>query len=73
MPQQAVSADIIPNSAVGIFSPKKEGTKIKAARVLIRWLALKFRSLYLAQLATLKSNNSKEISFLKTLQRLHPK
>ncbi len=26
MSQQAVSADIIPNSAVGIFSPKTEGT-----------------------------------------------
>jgi hypothetical protein len=33
--QQAVSADIIPNSAVGIFSPKTEGTKTKAATVLI--------------------------------------
>jgi hypothetical protein len=28
MSQQAVSADIIPNS-VGIFSPKTEGTKTK--------------------------------------------
>jgi hypothetical protein len=27
MSQQAVSADIIPNLAVGIFSPKTEGTK----------------------------------------------
>jgi hypothetical protein len=27
MSQQAVSADIIPNSSVGIFSPKTEGTK----------------------------------------------
>jgi hypothetical protein len=27
MSQQAVSADIIQNSAVGIFSPKTEGTK----------------------------------------------
>ncbi len=27
MSQQAVSAEIIPNSAVGIFSPKAEGTK----------------------------------------------
>ncbi len=33
MSQQAVSADIIPNSAVGIFSPKTVGTKTKAARV----------------------------------------
>ncbi len=28
MSQQAVSADIIPNSAVGIFSPITEGTKV---------------------------------------------
>jgi len=27
MSQQAVSANIIPSSAVGIFSPKTEGTK----------------------------------------------
>jgi len=27
MSQQAVSADIIPNSSVGIFSPNTEGTK----------------------------------------------
>jgi hypothetical protein len=33
MSQQGVSADIIPNSAVGMFSPKTEGTKPKAARV----------------------------------------
>jgi hypothetical protein len=33
MSQQAVSADIIPNSAVGIFAPKTEGTKTLAARV----------------------------------------
>jgi hypothetical protein len=32
MSQQAVSADIIPNSAVGIFFPKTEGTKTLAAR-----------------------------------------
>jgi hypothetical protein len=56
--QQAVSADIIPNSDVGIFSPKTEGTKTKAARVLIRWLQHKFRSLYFAHLATLISSNS---------------
>jgi hypothetical protein len=30
--QQGVSADIIQNSAVGNFSPKTEGTKLKAAR-----------------------------------------
>jgi hypothetical protein len=35
MSQQAVSADIFPNSVVGIFSPKTEGTKTKAARVLV--------------------------------------
>jgi hypothetical protein len=39
MSQQAVSADIIPNSAVGIFSPKTEGTKTKAARVYTDKLA----------------------------------
>jgi hypothetical protein len=33
MVQQAISADIIPNSAVGIFSPKPEGTKTLAANV----------------------------------------
>jgi hypothetical protein len=31
--QQAVSADIIPNSPVGIFSLKTDGTKTKAAGV----------------------------------------
>jgi hypothetical protein len=34
MSQLAVSADIIPNSAVGLFSLKTEGTKLKAAGVL---------------------------------------
>jgi hypothetical protein len=34
MSQQAVSADIIPISAVGIFSRKQKGTKTKAATVL---------------------------------------
>jgi hypothetical protein len=29
MSQQGVSADIIPNSAVGILSPKTEGTRHK--------------------------------------------
>jgi hypothetical protein len=33
MVQQAISADIIPNSAVGIFSPKPEGKKTLAASV----------------------------------------
>jgi hypothetical protein len=47
MSQQAVSADIITNSAVEIFYPKTEGRKTKAARVLIRWLPRKFGSLYL--------------------------
>jgi hypothetical protein len=37
MSQQAVSADIIPNSAIGIFSPKTEETKTKAAKILISW------------------------------------
>jgi hypothetical protein len=31
MSQKAVSDDIIPNSDAGIFSPKTEGTKTKAA------------------------------------------
>jgi hypothetical protein len=31
--QVKVSADIIQNSAVGIFSPNTEGTKTSAARV----------------------------------------
>jgi hypothetical protein len=35
MSQQVVSSDIIPNSTVGIFSPKTQGTKTKAARVLV--------------------------------------
>jgi hypothetical protein len=58
MSQQAVSADIIPNSAVEIFSSKTEETKTKAARILIRWLPHKFGSLIFAHLATLKSVNS---------------
>ncbi len=33
MSQQAASADIIPTSAVGIFSQKKEGTKTLADRL----------------------------------------
>ncbi len=51
--QEALSADTIPNLAVGIFSPKTERTKAKAVRVLIRWLLHKFRSLDFAHLATL--------------------
>jgi hypothetical protein len=42
MSQQGVSADIILNSAVKIFSPKTKGTKTKIAGVLTRWLADKF-------------------------------
>jgi hypothetical protein len=46
MSQQAVSADIIPNSAVGIFSPKTEEQKHKQlGGVLISWLPHKSRSL----------------------------
>jgi hypothetical protein len=45
MSLQAVSADIILNSDVGIFSPKTEGAKTKAVRLLISWLTCKFRSL----------------------------
>jgi hypothetical protein len=33
MSEEAVSADIIPNLAVGILSPKTKGTKTYAARV----------------------------------------
>ncbi len=33
MSQKAVSADIIPNSADGIFPPKTEGTKAYSVRV----------------------------------------
>jgi hypothetical protein len=33
MAQQVISADIIPNSAVGIYSPKAEGTKPLASSV----------------------------------------
>jgi hypothetical protein len=33
MAHQAVSADIIPNSAVEIFSPKTKGKKTLAVRV----------------------------------------
>jgi hypothetical protein len=43
MSQQAVSAGIIQNSAVGNFSSKTEGAKTKA--VLISWLPHKFGSL----------------------------
>jgi hypothetical protein len=35
MSQQAASADIIPNSVVGIYSPQTEGIKTKAVRVLV--------------------------------------
>jgi hypothetical protein len=56
--QQAVSADIIPNSAVGIFFPNTEGTKTKAARVLIRWFTTQIWKLIFTPLATLKSSNS---------------
>jgi hypothetical protein len=58
MSQQVFSADTIPNSAVGIFSQKTEGTKTKAARVLISWLPRNLETFYFAHLATLKSNNS---------------
>jgi hypothetical protein len=58
MSQRAVSADTIPNSAVGIFSPKTEGTKTKAARVHDKVVTTQFKNFYFAHLATLKSNNS---------------
>jgi hypothetical protein len=40
--QQAVSANIILDSAAEIFSSKTEETKKKAARKLIRWSPRKF-------------------------------
>jgi hypothetical protein len=59
MSQKAVCAYIIPNSAVGIFSQKQKGHKVKSSlgtdMVVV---ASKFRSLYFANLATLKSRNS---------------
>ncbi len=59
MSQQAVSADTIPNSAVGIFFPKTEGKKTKAAiGYTYNVVTTQFRSLYFAHLATLESNNS---------------
>jgi hypothetical protein len=53
MSQQAVLADIIPNSAVEIFSQKTEGTKTKAATIWKQIWKLTF-----AHLAILKSCNS---------------
>jgi hypothetical protein len=35
MSQQGVSTDIIENLAVGIFSPKTDGTKTKAASYVL--------------------------------------
>jgi hypothetical protein len=70
MSPQAVSADTIQNSAVGIFSPKTGGTKTKADKKV----TTQFKSLYFAHLEALKSNNIvKLITFLKTPQRLNPK
>jgi hypothetical protein len=47
MSQQAVSADIIPNSAVGKFSLKHKEKRysITSWVLLIRWLPHKFRNL----------------------------
>jgi hypothetical protein len=42
MSQQAVSADIIPNSAVGIFSPKTEGTKTKQLWYTVKLVTTQF-------------------------------
>jgi hypothetical protein len=48
MSQQAVSADIITISDLGIFfSQKQKGTNTKAARVLIRWLSHKYLEAYM--------------------------
>jgi hypothetical protein len=46
MSQQAVYADIIPDSAVEIFSPTTEGTKTRSYGILTSWLPRKFRSLF---------------------------
>ncbi len=51
MSQQEVSADIIQNSAVGNFSPEKEGTKTKAARCL--FFLMPFPFLYILILCIL--------------------
>jgi hypothetical protein len=40
--QQEVSADVIQISAVGNFSPKKEGTKTKVARCLLVLMSFPF-------------------------------
>jgi hypothetical protein len=45
MSQQAVSADIIPNSAVGIFFLKTRNKDISSLDILVSWLPHKFRSL----------------------------
>jgi hypothetical protein len=45
MSQQAVSANIIPNSAVGIFSQDRRNKDISSLGILISWLPHKFRRL----------------------------
>jgi hypothetical protein len=54
MSQQAVSADTIPNSAVGIFSLKTEGTKTKAARVHDKVVTTQFRYFLFCPLSNFK-------------------
>jgi hypothetical protein len=45
MSQQAVSANIIPNSAAGIFSPNRRNKDKNSYGILISWLRHKFRRL----------------------------
>ncbi len=59
MSQQAVSADIIPNSAVGIFASKQKEQRHTQPGHTDKLVSHKFRSLkFYVHLAMLKSNNS---------------
>jgi hypothetical protein len=56
MSQQAVSADIIPNSAVGIVFPKNRRNRGKISEgILIRWLPHNFRSLKILHVGPLSN------------------
>jgi hypothetical protein len=59
MSQQAVPADTIRNSAVGIFPPKNGRNKRQRQLGAHKLVTMQFRSLCFAHLATLKSSNSK--------------
>jgi hypothetical protein len=56
MSQQAVSADF--QIQLLEYFPQNQKEQRQTARVLISWFLHKFRSLYFAPLATLKSSNS---------------